>query len=158
MMTSEKPKAMTRYHYTLCGLDNVYLENGVAQVSTPHGTGISIQDVEGLHRAIGQWLVFNKRRLNGKEIRFLRVELDMTQATVAHMLDVDVQTVARWEKGQTEVPGPADKVIRLLYTEFIKGNARIRRPLERLAAMDEAGNADIAFEVGDTWQPIDIAA
>ena len=37
------------YHYTESGFDDVYLVNG-----------LKIKDIEGLHRAIGEWLVSTK--------------------------------------------------------------------------------------------------
>jgi len=40
------------YHYTLCGLDNVWLENGYQVRETSYGQGISVHDVEGLHEVI----------------------------------------------------------------------------------------------------------
>ena len=47
--------------YKGCGLDNVYLEGGVEYIQTPRGWVLHIQDVEGLHRAIGHWLVHEKK-------------------------------------------------------------------------------------------------
>ena len=49
-------KKMTRtkpYHYKGCGLDNVYLHGGVTYVDTPRGKAVQIENIEGLHRAIG---------------------------------------------------------------------------------------------------------
>ena len=51
------------YRYKGCGLDNVYLEGGVEYIQTPRGWVLHIQDVEGLHRAIGHWLVHAKEEL-----------------------------------------------------------------------------------------------
>ena len=44
---SDKP-----YHYTESGLDTVYLLNGYEIVKSERGTGVRIQDVDGLHTAI----------------------------------------------------------------------------------------------------------
>jgi putative transcriptional regulator len=43
-----------RYHYTECGLDNIYLLNGFDPVETPRGKGVTIRNIDGLHRAIGK--------------------------------------------------------------------------------------------------------
>jgi DNA-binding transcriptional regulator YiaG len=143
-----------KYHYTECGLDNVYLVNGYVPVSTPRGDGVKIQNVEGLHRAIGLMLVEEKQSLNGNEFRFLRHEMNMTQKTLAGILGVEAQSVARWEKGQTH-DVPSQNILRLLYREFVCGNAAIVGPLKRLAALDEALQCDdISFEdTADGWQP-----
>jgi putative transcriptional regulator len=151
-----------RYQYTECGLDNVYLLNGFKYVETPRGRGAVIKDRGGLHRAIGRFLVREKKNLTGKEFRFLRHELDMTQQLVANLLHVDVQTVARWEKGRTEIPGPAQGLIRLLYEERTNGNRKIATLLERLAELDEIIHSDDeALEFEDTeegWQASDLVA
>lgn len=152
-----------RYHYTECGLDNIYLLNGVETVETPRGKGVKIEDMEGLHRAIALILVREKKELSGKEFRFLRHEINMTQLVLAALLGVDAQTVARWEKGVSEkIPGPAQGIIRLLYEEQTNGNQAICEPLRRLAELDELANSDEeAIEFEDTeegWQPVSAAA
>ncbi len=149
------------YHYKTCGLDNIYLRNGVSVVQTPRGEGVHIQDVEGLHRAIGTMLVLERKYLDGKEFRFLRHELRMTQQSLAMLLGVDVQSVARWEKNKTAgpIPGPAQNIIRLAYWEKINGNTEIIKSLERIAAFDEILETEdeIVFEV-DTKEGLQAAA
>ena len=76
--------ASDRYHYRECGLDNIYLLNGFEYVETPRGMGVTIKARQGLHKAIGAMLV-EKRSLTGKEFRFLRHELTLTQANLAGM-------------------------------------------------------------------------
>ena len=103
-------------------------------------------------------LVHERKHLDGKEFRFLRHELNMTQQNLAALLGVDVQSIARWEKQKTEfVPGPAQRVIRLLYSEKVDGNQEICVPLERLAALDEmiADEPEIDFQQDNDegWQP-----
>ena len=127
----------SRYHYRECGLDNIYLVNGFDPVETPRGTGAMIKDREGLHRAIANLIVREKKDMTGGEFRFLRHELNMTQQLVANLLQMDVQSVARWEKGKSDVPGPAQGLMRLLYEEKANGNTEISEPLRRLAELDE---------------------
>lgn len=52
-----------RYHYTECGLDNVYLLNGFEYVETPRGSGAMIKNWKGLHGAIGRHLVREKKKI-----------------------------------------------------------------------------------------------
>jgi transcriptional regulator with XRE-family HTH domain len=49
-----------------------------------------------------------------RDVRFLRRHLELTQAELSRRLCVDSQTVARWEKGQTEMPGSSEILLRLL--------------------------------------------
>lgn len=126
------------FHYTSCGLRNIYLRNGFQVKETPYGRAVSIQDAEGLHRAIGLHLALNKKQLTGAEVRFLRKELDMSQATLAKCLQVGESTVRNWEKGRVKVTGPGDRMIRALYHEYATGNSEIRELVDRLAALDRA--------------------
>ena len=42
------------YHYTDSGLDNVVLESGYREVNTEYGNGVSIDNLDALHLAIGK--------------------------------------------------------------------------------------------------------
>ena len=66
---------MAAYHYTQCGLDNVWLENGYSRKTTSYGTAVSVEDVDGLHKLLASKLVEKTSALAGKEFRFLRVQL-----------------------------------------------------------------------------------
>jgi len=127
------------YHYTESGLDNVYLASGFEFVDGPGGRCLKIKDIDGLHEAIGRLLITEKKNLSGREIRFLRQEMLMSQATLAKLLEVAEQTVLRWEKGKVDIPKPAESLIRLLYREHIKekGTGSIRSKLERLADLED---------------------
>ena len=148
MVNMEKFKRTnSMYHYRECGLDNIFLLNGVTRSVGPRGERIHIEDIDGLHLAIGRMLIDEKKRLNGRELRFLRHELNMTQEVLAELLFTDVQSVARWEKGKTRLPGPADRLIRLLYREHTNGNKAISEPLKRLAELDEILHDDECYPV-----------
>lgn len=145
--------ASKRFRYTACGLDNVFLLNGYAQRSTPYGKAFAIDNIDGLHTAIGKRLIRERKTLNGKEIRFLRHELNLSQNALATLLGVDEQSLARWEKGQAGVSGPADKMIRLLYAEAIGRKTEIARMLKQIAELDEHADHEFLFEAsGTAWR------
>lgn len=125
------------YHYTESGLDSVYLIGGFEISDDGHRQTIRIKDVDGLHEAIGRHVVCEKKRLTGRDIRFLRTELLMSQSALAALLHVDEQTVARWEKGRTKLPGMADATLRLLYLEHVGGNEKISDLLKRIADIED---------------------
>ena len=76
------------YHYTMCGLDNVWLENGYTEKKTAYGNAVSIDAVEDLHRVIALSLCDKPHRLTGKEFRFLRTTMNMSQGGIAKLLGV----------------------------------------------------------------------
>lgn len=124
------------YHYIDCGLDNIYLKNGYSEVETDYGKGISIHDLHGLHRVIGANIVNSNRPLTGKEIRFLRIELELSQKRLASIFDVTDQTVARWEKEETEFPQSSDIVLRTMYKESLDGCSKISDLIQQLTDLD----------------------
>ena len=148
---TEKPP----YHYTMCGLDDIYLTSGYERTDTDYGSGMVIEDMDGLHQAIGEHLVFAKKALNAKEVRFLRHEMDLSQAQLGDLLRVTDQTVARWEKGEVHIPGPADLVLRALYIGDVSGKVDVRKLAEQIRAMDEPATGKQLFTPTEKgWQPI----
>lgn len=141
------------YRYTECGLRNVWLVNGYREETTPYGRAVAIENVDGLHRAIGRTIVRRPGRMTGAEFRFLRKELELSQEVLARYLGSDVQALARWEKGRARVPGPADRFLRGLYREHADGNAEIRKLVERLAEADapDAGRLEFSLK-GRGWR------
>lgn len=134
------------YHYTQCGLDDVYLMNGYHEHKTPYGEGVSIDNVDDLHKAIAMQLCLKKAELNPKEFRFLRRMMDFTQAELAQFFRCDAQTVARWEKGETEAPGTADRMLRLVYLSYQVHEVEVLKVVEELATLDDRNNRKIIFE------------
>jgi DNA-binding transcriptional regulator YiaG len=102
-------------HYKACGLDDVYLVNGWSCETIDGEEYLTVEDLDGLWKAIGLHLVTERKVLKPKELRFLREHMQMTQAELAIKLRVSDQSVARWEKGETECSGPADFMIRILF-------------------------------------------
>lgn len=151
----EEKVATDSYHYRACGLENVYLLNGFSIEDTRHGRTVAIDDMDGLHRAIGRHLALKKKELTGRELRFLRRELGLSQQRLGELLSKSGQTVARWEKGRNRIDGTAENLFRVLYLEHIGGNPNIRALLGRLAELDElVEERKMGFEeTGGGWRP-----
>lgn len=143
------------YHYTECGLKNIYLINGFNVIQTPEGTAVSINDIEGLHRAIGLFLVTKKKDLNADDVRFLRHELLMSQTTLANLFGVKEQTIHRWENGKVLIPKPSAALLRLLYLERINNkDGEVSKTLKKIAQLEDQIDAQ-EFRFKDTakgWQ------
>jgi len=127
------------FHYKSCGLPNVCLRNGFTVKETKYGEAVSIHNLKGLHRAIGLGLVNNNRTLTSDEVCFLRKEMDLPQVQLAILLDVSESTVRNWEsndESRANIPGPADRVLRKMYLEYVNENSSLREILERLAQLN----------------------
>ena len=142
------------YHYVDSGLDNVYLENGYTIHQTPYGEGVSIKDTDQLHKLIGKWLVDTAKRLNGAELRFLRLQMEMTQRNLAGFLGEEEQAVRRWEKYRTKpIRGSVDHLVRALYNEYVGGDGTVRSMVERLCELDQVEAPSVRIrEDHDHWQ------
>ncbi len=108
---------MTRYHYTESGLDHVYITGLNPLIDDDGDEVIEIPYVAGLHAEIARGIILSKGAIDGKEIRFLRTEMGMTQAQLAEIVDVDSQTVGRWEREETSISSTAELVIRRIAGE-----------------------------------------
>ena len=149
-------RAVETYHYSECGLDDVYLANGFEFAESPSGRQIIITGIDALHEAIGRSLAFQKKDLVGNEIRFLRHEMGMSQALLARLLDVSDQAINRWEKNKSNISKPAEALIRALYAEHIKENSGIRQMLREIGDLEDAMDGDLTFRKrrDEGWEQI----
>ncbi len=105
-----------KYHYTECGLDNVYLITKVYKCKC--GEIIAdIPNIYDLHTFIARILIKKASSLTGKEIRFLRKELLLKANELATVLGVTKVTVSRWENDKEKIGLTTDRLIRLFYTQ-----------------------------------------
>lgn len=122
----------TLFHYQDCGLPNIWLRNGFEVMDTPFGEAVSIHKVAELHAAIGLYLTESKALLNGADIRFLRKELDFSQLALAEVLGVSESTMRNWEAQRQPITIAADRMLRLIYREYVEGSAVIRALVEKI--------------------------
>lgn len=136
-------------HYTACGLDNVYLASGYQVREIGGERYVSVRDAEDLHKAIAGYLIRQKKVLAGKEIRFLRKHLELTQRELANWLGVSDQSVARYEKEQTALEGPTDGLFRLLVAAQVFGAVNVREELEHIREADDATSDTVTLQRDD---------
>lgn len=148
------------YHYTLCGLNNIYLLNGYTEYDTPYGKGVSINNIDGLHLAIARDLINAPRRLLPEEFRFLRKEMKCSQGSFGLTIGVNEQTIARIEKGELQPKVAFEAVFRALAAEvLLKEKSEMKALLTDITKQEDElfeENKKIFLEsIGDTWkQPI----
>lgn len=135
------------YHYTECGLQNVWLVNGYVKHKTPYGNGVSIHDVDGLHKMIGLHLT-QLPHLTGAQLRFLRKQMGMSQNALASLLGTSEQNISLWER-RGRIPKSSDRLVRLLYREQVDGSVPIRNLIEQVIALDDRADEKIKFESGN---------
>lgn len=129
------------YHYKMCGLDYVYLLNGFRTHETEYGEGVSIENAKDLDQTIAVTVISSLSRLRGQEVRFLRALTHLSQTELANELGIKRVTVARWEGApNTPIPGPADRVIRIVVSKVLLNNSEC---IEFIA--------DVFPEIGDKF-------
>ena len=145
--------------YRGCGLDGIYLMNGYAVEEHDGEHHVSVADIEGLHQAIGRHLVAHRKGLAPKEIRFLRNAMGHTQAELAAKLGNNSQSVARWEKGECEIPGTAEKLLRAIFLASLLRDddldalkKLLNVQLAELDDRDEMRQTPAQFELFDQWE------
>lgn len=131
------------YHYTECGLQNVWLTNGYDVCEVDGEKAVSISDVDELHELIGRSIA-SKSNLNATEIRFLRKELGLSQKRLADLLGSTEQTVSLWER-RGRMPKGYDRLVRLLYLEKIDGNVKVQEIINRLIELDFRQSEKLVF-------------
>lgn len=139
------------FHYTMCGLDNVWLTNGYTIKQTPYGEAVQIEDPDGLDRVIACSLLKGTSPLSGKELRFIRQLLGLSQPDLGALLGKDAQSVARWEKSDKVEP-TAERLARIILTSHFDGDETIRQIVAFLNAMDKTINEKLILsEEGGSW-------
>lgn len=140
----EEPKAPL--HWSACGLDDVWLMSGYETENIDGEEVIIIKNLDGLHHAISSYLVSEKKLLNGKEIRFLRQQLELTQSELARLVGCDAQQIARYEKNENKISGPSDRLLRMLILEKLDKSISVKSLLEIIDEMDAREDESRIFE------------
>ncbi len=141
------------YHYFECGLNTVYLLNGFNTIETSQGKATSIHDMDGLHKAIGMFLIFHQKNLSGDEIRFLRKEMLMSQRILSNLLGVSEQEIRRWENGKIKIPKPSESLLRLLYREHVDDKSgEIASILKEISKLEEKLSEIVFKDTKKGWQ------
>ena len=144
------------YHYTESGLSTVYLKNGYTAHVIDDEEYTSIDDIDGLHKAIAESIIANRKSLSKNEFKFLRIELNLSQKALGKRFGVSEQTIARYEKGQSVIPRTTDAALRSLYAESRYKNSPVSYFLDLLADAEarQAEEKILLQEVHDHWEKV----
>ena len=101
--------------YTAGGLPNVTLVGVEVRRCAACGEfEVAIPRIEELHRTIARAVARKRGRLALVEIRFLRKWLGWSGVDFAAHVGVAPETVSRWENGNLQMGGPAERLLRLM--------------------------------------------
>ena len=123
------------YHYTESGLDNVWLASGFIRHETPYGPAVAVERADELLELLAMDLVDKPSRLTGKEFRYLRAMLLLSQASVAQAHGVGEQVVSLWER-HGKVPKANDFLMRLDYLARKGETDKLPAVLERMREVE----------------------
>jgi transcriptional regulator with XRE-family HTH domain len=161
----KEENTMDGYHYTECGLDNVWLENGFERRDFGgYGSAVAVHDEKGLWTVLGRSIAHQDSRMVGQELRFLRTVLGWTQAELGARLGYkDGQIVAKWEKASHGiVPMNADTFVRAAFRESIGEAASVTLVNTRLMEVGEApyrdGRRVLSEDSSGHWAPTEAPA
>jgi DNA-binding transcriptional regulator YiaG len=144
------------YEYQECGLAGIYLHSGYETAGHEGEQYVSVFDTVGLHRCIGHQIVYMRKELAPEEIKFLRKTMDLTQSELGQWMGQSGQQVARWEKGHSTIPGPADRLLRAIFLSETHGQDddwNFMDFLRSIEELDDSPPRTLAFCFdGDSWQ------
>lgn len=121
------------YHYTESGLENIYLKNGFVCTEEDGEEFVSFTNFDGIHQAIAIAICSQKKWMSAAQLKFLRKEFNLSQTGLGQLIYCDRQSIARWEKGEIEIPHLADVMLRALYLESIDKESHVSLTIESLA-------------------------
>ena len=109
-----------QYHFTECGLDNVYLlGDAVERFKCPECGEISavIPDIRDLMHQLATGVADKQDRLTGQEVRFLRKRLKKKSVDFARMLGITPEHLSRIENGHegNDASSNLDRLVRYIY-------------------------------------------
>ncbi|MDR3527406.1 MAG: hypothetical protein P4L57_08995 [Rhizomicrobium sp.] len=146
----------TDFRYTASGLDNIVLIGLEECIDDDGDRCVTIPHITELHRVIAHSILTRESGISGKELRFLRTEMGLTQAELAKIVKREALAIGRWERGEFELDSNAEALIRLVASERL--NIKIDVPIEQVSAwcVPSAVNEPIMIDASDpsNYRPI----
>lgn len=108
-----KTEMLERYEEDLLGIPVVLRNAVIRETDAETGeTTYTIPDMRGLVAAVAMARCLLPVKLSGRDIKFLRKALEMTQREFAEMMEVQPETVSRWESNGQTMAGYSEKLLR----------------------------------------------
>jgi DNA-binding transcriptional regulator YiaG len=115
-MTAKSPVQRIDHRYDECGVEGVTLV-GLPLAEWRGELLFDIANVKALHRVLYDAVARRPGRFTPQHLRLVRVGLRKTQGELASLIGRDLQTVGRWERGESPIDKAAEIVIRRMTLE-----------------------------------------
>ena len=147
---------MQAYHYTECGLDNVFIDGLEAVNDHADEPTITIPAIGLLHKVIAESIINRPFKITGKELRFLRTEMGLTQDGLARILKVTNITVSRWEREETAIKDTAEMLVRLMAAQELglDKTMNVNEVSEKVTSSPKNANIRIDGRDPHRYQPL----
>jgi len=110
----EMKKKEGDYHFTESGLDNVYLTDTLFECLECGMELALFPNPEEFNQMVVRYLIhYQKQRLNGDQILFLRKAMGLTGAALADFLGKPRGEISRWENGRASISPHLDMKLRV---------------------------------------------
>lgn len=111
---------MTEYHYTECGLSNVYIDGIRRSSGDDDGDWVTIRAAPRLHAMICVALLLRDQRLAPDELRFLLQVCRYSHREMGRIVGVDSADIRGWERGDAPIAPVYEMLIRLAAADFLR--------------------------------------
>lgn len=148
-----------RLWYRACGLSNVWLADLEYRTCPLCGClDYRVPEQRSLTRRLIEAVIYKTTLLRGEEVRFLRVQLALSEHDLAPMLDLTSDQLQAVEQGTRSTEPTEDLLLRLVVSQQC---LRCRFPMERLKLIDptRADAARVLLKLtGRKWQMVSVSA
>ncbi len=111
---TEMNKITGRYHFTECGLDNVWLDRWPLVACSECESSVPVlPPPDVLTRLLVDALIRQEARLDGDAILFLRKAMKLRAIDLADLLGVSRAEVSRWENDRVDISPYLDFKLRM---------------------------------------------
>ena len=105
-------------HYTVCGLDYVYLKD-VPVRETSHSEALDVE-LFLIEREIAREIVRQGVPIRGAEVQFFRKSLALSLEKFGRLLGLSAPAILKWERARTKRLAPVNEVaVRALMAEHL---------------------------------------
>lgn len=124
------------YHFTECGLKNVYLTDWPMVKCGECGEALPIlPNPDLITKYLVENLATHEKRLDGDSILFLRKVMSRTSSALAHTLGVNRVQLSRWENDHGKISEVADYRLRMEAVEQLLPPERAEKVMRQLVEM-----------------------